>query len=171
MTAVVLGLGLSGPDPGGKCTAYQADDGRVLDFHDRTVGEVVRAIEDRSGKRVVAYGAGRRAASGTVQIKGPVDSSRHDRTVTLESPGPVPFWEAIDRLAVAGRLTYRLGDFGESTGVVFEGDGDAPGPACYAGPFRIGLLGATSIARSSSSEGHGSGSIRRAFQPRPTRPT
>jgi hypothetical protein len=61
--------------------------------------------------------------------------------VRLESPGPVSFWEAIDRLAVASRLAYRLGDFGETTGVVFEGDGDAPGPACYSGPFRVGLVG------------------------------
>lgn len=65
--------------------------------------------------------------------------------MTLESSGPVPFWEAIDRLSAAGRLAYRVGDFGDSTGVAFEGDGDSDGgvtgPACYAGPFRIGLIG------------------------------
>jgi hypothetical protein len=140
MTAAVLGLGLSGPDD--DATARLTRPTSVaLDFHDRTVAEVVKAIGDRSGKRVAAHGAMAKSAAGVFRIGGPADMSWRDRTVTLESTGPVPFWEAIDRLSVASRLAYRLGDFSESTGVVFEGDGDAPGPACYAGPFRVGLLG------------------------------
>jgi hypothetical protein len=137
MAAAVCGLGLSGPDPdaGARLTRPTSV---ALDFHDRTIAEVVKAIENRSGKRVAAFSAVAKSAVGGFQ---PADMSWRERKVTLESPTPVPFWEAIDRLAVVSRLAYRLGDFGESTGVVFEGDGDAPGPACYAGPFRIGLLG------------------------------
>jgi hypothetical protein len=140
MAAAVCGLGLSGPDDDASARLTRPTS-VALDFHDRTVADAVRAIENRSGKRVAAFGAVAKSAGGFIPMAVPKDMSWRDRKVTLESPAPVPFWEAIDRLAVASRLAYRLSDFGESTGVVFEGDGDAPGPACYAGPFRIGLIG------------------------------
>ena len=108
----------------------------ALDFRERTVAEVVRTIENRSGKRVAAFGA---MTKGAFPGGDPADLDWRDRKVTLESPAPVPFWEAIDRLAVASRLAYRIADFEVTTGVVFEGEGDPPSPACYAGPFRIGL--------------------------------
>jgi hypothetical protein len=140
MSAVLLGLGLAGS--ANEPSARLAHPTKVaLDFRDRPVGEVVKAVETRTGKKVVAFGRMiTKSAPGQFPIGGPVDQGWRDRSVTLESPAPVPFWEAIDRLAVAGQLTYRVGDFGDSTGVVFEGDGEAPSPACYAGPFRIGLL-------------------------------
>jgi len=140
MAAVVLGLGPGGPDhdAGARLTKPTSV---TLDFRDRPVGEVVKAIEARSGKRVTAHGNFTKSAIGGFRLGGPADMSWRDRTVTLEAPEPVPFWEAIDRLAVAGRMAYRVGDYGDSTGVDFGGDGDAPSPACYAGPFRVGLLG------------------------------
>lgn len=139
--AAVLGLCLSGRSDGDQAKLTRPTP-VALDFRARPVGEVVKTIESRTGKKVVAFGRPMtKAAPGQVGFGGPVDIAWRDRPVTLESAKPVGFWEAIDRLAVAGKLAYRVGDFGDATGVVFEGDGDAPSPACYAGPFRIGLVG------------------------------
>ena len=144
VATAVLGLGLSGPEDVASAR-LNGPTSIALDFRDRPVAEVVKAIEARSGKRVAAFDATTKGASGFVPNLDPARKTWRDRKVTLESSGPIPFWEAIDRLSAAGRLAYRVGDFGDSTGVVFEGDGDSdggvPGPACYAGPFRIGLIG------------------------------
>lgn len=140
--AVTLGLSGAGEEPGAALTRPTQV---TLDFRGRPVGEVTKSIEKRTGKRVSALGTMTKGIAGFGRPGGPADARWRDRTVTLEAPEPVPFWEAMDRLAEVGRIAYRLGEFGDtgagSTGVVFEGDGDAPGPACYAGPFRVGLSG------------------------------
>jgi hypothetical protein len=136
VAASVLGLGLSGDAPDAR-TRLTKPTPVVLDFHKRTVAQIVSAIENRTGKRVAAHPGMTKTA---FPFGDPPDLSWRDRSVTLESPRPVPFWEAMDRLAVASKLAYRLGDYGDSTGVVFEGDGEAPAPACYGGPFRVGLV-------------------------------
>jgi len=144
MMAAILGLGLSAPDPDASARLTKSTS-VVLDPHDRTVAEVVKSIERRSGKRVIAQNPMTKGIVGGGQLGNPNDTTWFDRPVRLESPGPIPFWDAIDRLAETGRLAYRVADFGDSgaasTGVVFEGDGDVPSPACYVGPFRIGLDG------------------------------
>ncbi|WP_406694787.1 hypothetical protein V5E97_27455 [Singulisphaera sp. Ch08] len=142
--AGLLGLGLSEPEQ--DVAARLTSPTKIkLDFRDRKVSEVIKAIASRSGKRVVENRSMVKTVAGVVHLGGQPDLSWLDRDVTLESPTPVPFWEGIDRLAEAGRLAYRLAEFGEmgsaTTGVSVEGDGAAPSPACYAGPFRVGLLG------------------------------
>jgi hypothetical protein len=111
----------------------------VLDFRDQPVSEVIKAIGERSGKRVSDRAT---PAKGFVGVR---NDDWRDRPVTIEAPRAVPFWEAIDRLAEEGHVRYRLASGGDPTGsdttvVVFEGPGDAPSLARYAGPFRVGLL-------------------------------
>jgi hypothetical protein len=113
----------------------------VLDFRDRPLLDVARTIEARTGKRVTIGGLANRGFNGMEFLE--MGQLRwRDQRITLEAPAPLPFWEAIDRLAVAaGGLSYRLGDWGETTGVVLERGGEAPGPSCRAGPFLVALRG------------------------------
>lgn len=63
VAAAVLGLGLSGPED----VANARLDGPTsiaLDFRDRPVAEVVKAIEARSGKRVAAFDATTKGMTG-----------------------------------------------------------------------------------------------------------
>ncbi|SIO57629.1 hypothetical protein SAMN05444166_5449 [Singulisphaera sp. GP187] len=142
--AGLLGLGLAEPDQDVAARLTRPTK-ILLDFRDRPVAEVIKELARRSGKRVVESRSMVKSVAGVSRIGVQPDLSWLERTVTLESPAPVPFWEGIDRLAEAGRLAYRVGEFGamgsSSTGVSVEGDGTAPSPACYAGPFRVGLLG------------------------------
>ena len=112
----------------------------VLDFQDQPVASVVKVIAERSGRRVDAAGEFTKGFN-----LGDRDQGWRERRVTLLATEPVPFWDAIDRLAAAGKLRYRLassGDTGfETTFVLFEGEGEVPGLACYAGPFRVELQG------------------------------
>lgn len=143
--AIVLGAGWAGSD------ADTADARRTrptlvaLDFHDRTIGEVLKEIANRSGKRVVPEAAFPKTALSERIVALQQDTSWMNRKVTLKSPQPVPFWEAIDRLAEAGRLGYRLAEGGDpgaaALSVAFTESGAGPGLACYAGPFRVGLHG------------------------------
>src|SRR5262245_47586251 len=70
MTAAVFGFGLSGPGHGTSARLTRPTS-VALDFHDRTVAEVVKAIENRSGKRVAAHGATAKSAVGVFQVGGP----------------------------------------------------------------------------------------------------
>jgi hypothetical protein len=111
-----------------------------LDFRDRPFSEVAREIGARGGRAISDRG------ELSMGLMNRPDPSWRDRRVTLEAPGPVPFWEAVDRLAEAGRVRYRLAHGGatgaETTTVLFLGAGAAEGGiACYTGPFRVGLLG------------------------------
>jgi hypothetical protein len=112
----------------------------TLDFKDRPIAEVVRAIGQRGGRAISAQG------TMTKGFEGEKDPQWRQRRVTLEAPNPVPFWEAVERLGAAGRVGYRLGHYGstgaEYTGVVFEeSGGGAGGLVNYSGPFRVGLAG------------------------------
>lgn len=141
----LLGLGLSEAeeDPVAQLTRPTKIE---LDFKNRPISEIVQAIAERSGKRVsVQRGVMTKDLAFRVDpgIAGNADWQTHP--VTLESPAPVPFWEGIDRLAETGRLAYlqrETSDPGEKlVSLSFEGAGDPPSPASYAGPFRVGLLG------------------------------
>ena len=100
-----------------------------LDFPDRPLGEIVEELERQSGIRLqVAAGGG-----------GPLAGRR----ITLQAPGPVPFWEAIDRLGRAGSLRTELRPVpvGEEYpfGVVLEQPGERLAPTSCHGPFRVKL--------------------------------
>jgi hypothetical protein len=66
----------------------------ALDFRDRPLAEVVAAIGDRTSLGLI--------------LEPGADPLRKDRRITLESPGPVPFWEAVERLRAAGGLRLDL---------------------------------------------------------------
>jgi hypothetical protein len=67
------------------------------------------------------------------------------RRVTLDSRGPIAFWEAVDRLGAAGgfRLdassTWYGGAATEPTVRLVRTD-DPPNKSCYAGPYRVDLV-------------------------------
>ena len=64
----------------------------TLNFQDRPLPDVLKAIGDQSGVRLNPLPE--------------TDPSLTNRRVTLQSPGPLPFWKAIDRLCEAGHLDY-----------------------------------------------------------------
>jgi hypothetical protein len=103
----------------------------TLDFQDRPVAEVVRAINDRSGARLAlapeapAVGASKR--------------------VTLRADQPVPFWTAVDRLCDASGLNYSFPGLVNSnvrmSGLTISAGGHRPGgPMSDHGPFRVNLM-------------------------------
>jgi hypothetical protein len=127
----------SGPDRAGRLTEPTLV---RLDFRDRPIGEVVRELGRRSGRAISDRGGL------TKDFNGLPDRSWVERPVTLEAGEPVPFWEAIDRLAVAGHVGYHLAKYGDTgaewTGVLFEGgDANVGDFVQYAGPFRVSLEG------------------------------
>ena len=146
----LLGLGLADPQPDPNVRLTEPTK-VVLDFKDRTAFELVRVTAKRSGKKIHAFrNTATKAMVGMDFIGGmPEDQDAglrwRYRMVTLEAPEPVPFWEAIDRIARGAGIQYRLVEFGDTgaanLGLNFEGDGAPPGPASYSGPFRVGLRG------------------------------
>jgi hypothetical protein len=109
----------------------------TLDFRDRPVPEVVAAIAAQSGNPVV------------LQFWN--EAEPNPRRVTLTSAEPVPFWEAIDRLCADLKIQRTLNEpnaFGSrAANVSLYGPGVDPGPALYAGPFRLGRFSLHSDAR------------------------
>ena len=103
----------------------------ALDFRDRPIAEVVRAIGERSGNAVNLESAG---------------AQDDPRRLTLEAPAPVPFWEAIDRLCASGELQHHLNDGAGGTqdrGTYLALYGPlqgAPTPGFDSGPFRFARL-------------------------------
>lgn len=100
----------------------------ALDFKDRPMQEIALAIGSRSGSLVV------------MQFYN--ENEPNPRKMTLISPEPVPFWDAIDRFCRDAKLQRT---FNEGSGlgrtqpnVSIYGPGPDPGPAVYSGPFRFG---------------------------------
>jgi hypothetical protein len=133
------------PEPGERLTRPSLVS---LDFRDRPIAEVIRAIGERSGRNVSDQGGTTKAFSpvGAIRVFPPVRAPEwRTRKISLMAPGPVPFWEAVDRIAEAGQTNYRFagsGDTGwESTVVVFGDDEVRPGGLVqYTGPLRVQLL-------------------------------
>ena len=109
-----------------------------LDFHDRPLGEVIDAINQRSGMMLVPV-----RPSMTNPIS-PARSAWPERRITLESPEPVPFWEAITRLCRAGglRRDYPVQEFAfdHPFRVLTLVPGESTPPASDFGSFRVELL-------------------------------
>ena len=104
----------------------------ALDFRDRPLAEVLRTLSDRS--RMV------------LRPDEPDDrDSWPARKVSLESPEPVPFWAAIDRLCDAGGLRYSPGAVPDVSGRERAGlllsQGKPRGRAASdQGPFRVKVM-------------------------------
>jgi hypothetical protein len=103
-----------------------------LDFPDRPLRELVATLAGRSGIPIVLDPRGGDGLAA--------------RAVTLEAPEPVPFWEAVGRLAEAAHLRPDLRPLPDpDTGaarstLVLEEAGDRLAPAAAWGPFRVKLL-------------------------------
>lgn len=110
-----------------------------LDFRDRPLSEVIAEFGRRAGVSVSS------------DLSPWIARWRHDRTtwpdrrVTLEAPGPLPFWEAVDRLCRAGglRRSFTRYTFGpdEPFDQLFLVPGAASPPKSDVGPIRVELLG------------------------------
>jgi len=104
----------------------------VLDFKAQPVAQAIRALHDRTG--------------GMVDLLGVNDPSWAEKRVALESAGPVPMLDAIDRFSAAAGIRHSLtwaGPFGQPRPhIQFQAGApsaaDGPGPGAYVGPFRLG---------------------------------
>ncbi len=98
----------------------------VLDFEDRPLGEAIEAVAARGGFSISLEDPGLAA-----------------RRVTVKAPGPLPFWEAVDRLGRAGHVRHDPGYQYDNEGRVTRAstirlvDGDPPRFTAYPGPLRI----------------------------------
>jgi hypothetical protein len=112
-----------------------------LDFRDQLISVVIDVISNRSGKRVVRHRDVLKASVPELP-EAPIDV---DSPITLVAREPVPFWDAIDRLAESAKLGWRLREFGEtgfgSCGVNFDGSPFEAQLTQYSGPFRVALTG------------------------------
>jgi hypothetical protein len=102
----------------------------TLDFHDRPVSEVVKEINKKCGLPLLSL---------------PDDRVAGTRHVSLETPQPVPFWSAIDRLCDAGGLQYQLASRSnmmvrEPSIPLTSGESRLAGMLSDHGPFRVNLM-------------------------------
>jgi hypothetical protein len=110
----------------------------ALDFPGRPIAQVIRTLAERTGGMVDTFNT---------------NDARWTEPVTLTSPGPVPFWEAIDRLTAAANLTRTVAPAGPagipparvqfSTNfghVAASASAADEGLVAYVGPFRVGPL-------------------------------
>ncbi len=101
----------------------------VLDVDDRPLGEAVQALATRSG---FSLSLG--------------DPALATRRVTVRASGPLPFWEALDRLGRAGHVRHDPGSRDEALAKDHQSptihlvDGDPPALTAYSGPIRIHLF-------------------------------
>ncbi len=101
----------------------------VLDIDDRPLGEAVAALATHSGF--------------AISVDDPALASRR---VTARALGPLPFWEALDRLGHAGHVRHDPGYRPDANGIDPRAStihlivGDPPAPAVYSGPLRINLF-------------------------------
>ena len=98
-----------------------------LDREDRPLGAAVATLASQSGFALALD-----------------DPALADRRVTARNSAPVPFWEAVDQLGMAGHIRHDPGPRGNgndsAAATIHLGDGDPPGFTAYAGPCRIHLF-------------------------------
>jgi hypothetical protein len=101
----------------------------ALDVDDRPLGEAVKALATRSGFALSLY-----------------DSALAGRRVTVRAPGPLPFWEAVDRLGRAAHVRHDPEPLRDDSGpnaspsTICLVAGDPPALTAYSGPLRIHLF-------------------------------
>ena len=95
----------------------------ALDYNDAAMREVIKDLTQRTGCRVTIS---------------PVETDWLATRITLQTPAPVPFWSAVDKVCDAGRFGSNLGgDAGGATVAIFRGY--STGPVSDHGPFRVQL--------------------------------
>jgi hypothetical protein len=101
----------------------------VLDVVDRPLGEAVQALATRSGF--------------SLSLDDPALAARR---VTVRASGPLPFWEAVDRLGRAGHVRHDPGPRDDEltrdrrAATIHLVDGDPPAFTAYCGPVQIHLF-------------------------------
>jgi len=105
-----------------------------LDFRDRPLPGAVADLAGRSGINVTVDPA--------------ADLAWQSRRVSVQAAGPVPFWDALDRLCQAGGLRPAAAGGGGGGGPGRRGElirlvpgPPDPAPTAYSGPFRARLIG------------------------------
>ena len=116
-----------------------------LDFHDRPLGEVTDTLDDRHDFRLDPQPDLPPQGSMQFGFRSPQELARlRNRRVTLETPEPLPFWEAVDRICQAASVRYAEPDlpgFGTGRGLLYLiGDRAGRGTVSDTGPFRVELL-------------------------------
>jgi hypothetical protein len=102
-----------------------------LNFENATLPDVVKAISEQTGIKVV--------------LLPETSPAWRDRRLTLREASPLPFWRAIDRLCEQARLQYNYGLTFPASGrepafPLFEGGGRPPLPVSDSGPFRVTVV-------------------------------
>jgi hypothetical protein len=130
---IVLAIGAGAGDDGDDKTRLTRPSLVALDFRDRPVPDVVKAIRERSGN--------------ALELTGFSFLPGREPRVTLETREPVPFWEALDRLCESAHLQRTLSGGGPFAlprpNVQLLGAPartDQQGPAHYVGPLRLGAF-------------------------------
>ncbi len=98
-----------------------------LDYRDRPLSEVVASLSDQTGI--------------SLQLVPENPALWESRKVTLESPIPLPFWVALDRLCQAAQIRHGLEaggpiDLRTSSLQLYAGDPTTDAPLSDSGPFR-----------------------------------
>jgi hypothetical protein len=102
-----------------------------LDFEDVPLPELVKSLADQAGMRICLF---------------PENSPRwKTQRVSLQEPGPLPFWKAIDRLCHVASLQSDvemsgLSARGEATLCLTDRITSPALPTSDHGPFRVGLV-------------------------------
>ncbi len=104
-----------------------------LNFEDRTIDEVVKAIDGRNGLRLA--------------LLVPEKDPKRQQKINLRTTKPVEFWEAVDRLCrvaelrcVPGNQIANTRDDAPITRLMRRGPGEKESPSVHSGPFRISLI-------------------------------
>jgi len=102
----------------------------TLNYKDRPLAEVLKDFGTQAGAEVV------------LQPVGFLDPGLA-RRITLEVPGTVPFWTAVDKLCVAARVQHNPSSMirgqpnERPTYTLLQGSGGMSGRAADGGPFRV----------------------------------
>jgi hypothetical protein len=117
-----------------------------LDFRDRPLSEIIDALNVRHDLGLT-FQFGPLPTRGMIGLPtpDPKEAEIRSRRVTLEAPGVLPFWEAIDRLCAVGHFQHDLhpsGRFGLAKGrfLLFAGLGGTS-ISSDSGPFRARVVG------------------------------
>ncbi len=100
-----------------------------LDFQERPISEVVKAIGGQTGFRLALEPAN--------------DPAWQGQRVTLREPNPLPFWEMLDRLGAVGQVRHDPGirpSPGDRVPVFRLKAGSSSFPKSFSGPFRVNLV-------------------------------
>lgn len=101
----------------------------VLGFQEKSVADVVQSVSAQTGIALV--------------LEPPGDPAWRAVRLDLSEPRPLPFWEALDRIAIAARLHHNPAfarGVDERAPVFHLQEGSAPFPKSFSGPFRVNLV-------------------------------